>query len=213
MIVHYFEAMAMVPRATPTRGHLSLEEHHRTAWRLFSQGATDLQDGDPRPFLFRVHPHPSLPMDLYLIRSPMAFAGARASSSLRSVDLSEGKALALSWLHLPSRSRLLASPQEGRAAGKPRGQRYQPAFEEWPQNCRDKIHRHGWEVCGEIEVHRHGLFRLPGRQGRLIGVAHCQARLRVTDPMLAAEAWLKGVSRKRGYGLGLLMPAQHGGDE
>jgi hypothetical protein len=208
VIVHTFEAMAMVPQATPTRGHLSLDDHHQTAWRLFSQGAADLQDGDSRPFLFRVQPHPSLPMDVYLLRAPMAFAGAREYR----VDLSEGEELTLSWLHLPSRSRLLASPQDGRAAGKPRGQRFQPGIEEWPQNCRDKIRRHGWEVRGEIEVHRHGVFRLPGKGGRLIGVAHCQARLRVTDPRLAAEAWLKGVSRKRGYGLGLLLPLHQGGE-
>lgn len=207
MIVQYFEAMAMVPTATPAQGHLNLEEHHKTAWSLYSQSASGLQDGDPRPFLFRVQPHPSLPMDVYLIRSPMAFAKAREHS----VDLSEGEELTLSWLHLPSRSRLLASPKEGRSAGKPRGKRYQPSIEEWPQNCHEKISRHGWEVCGEVEVHRHGVFRLPGKQGGLIGVAHCQARLRVTDPMLAAEAWFKGVSRKRGYGLGLLMPLPDGG--
>lgn len=129
MIVHYHEAMARVPQATPTRGHLSLDDHHRTAWRLFSQGACELQGGDPRPFLFRVQPHPSLPMDIYLIRSPMAFAGAKEHR----MDLSEGAELSLSWLHMPSRSRLLASPQEGRAAGKPRGQRYQPGIEEWPK--------------------------------------------------------------------------------
>ena len=44
MIVHYFEAMAMVPKATPTRGHLSLEDHHRTAWQLFSHGKSAVAD-------------------------------------------------------------------------------------------------------------------------------------------------------------------------
>lgn len=206
MIVHYYETMAMVPQATPTRGHISLDDHHKTAWTLFSHGAPASQEGEGRPFLFRVKPHPSLPMDIYLLRAPTPFARAK----VRTVELAEGEEMILSWLHLPSRSRLLASPEKGRASGKPRGQRYQPGIDEWPQNCRDKINRHGWEVCGDIHVHRHGAFRLPGKRGQLIGVAHCQARLRVTDSMLASEAWLKGVSRKRGYGLGLLMPVNHG---
>lgn len=201
MQVHYYEAMAMLPQATPDRGCVRLNDHHQSAWALFAKGAPDWRASEARPFLFRVQPHPTLPMDVYLLRAPVAFAGARP----RSVDLGEGRVLAASWLHLPSSSRLDTEPGSGPTAGTGRGKRYQPSIEAWPENCRDKIRRHGFEVDGKMAVHKHGVFRFPGKRGRRIGIAHCRATLVVTNPERAAEAWLRGVSRKRGYGLGLLM--------
>ena len=206
MMVQYYEAMAMAPRAPLVDGITPLEAWHKTAWSLFAQSAPALEDNADRPFVFRVQPHPTLPMDVYLLRATQPFGAAQR----RMLTLSEGVELPVSWLHIPSRSRPAVPHGEGPASGRPRGKRYVPSISEWPALCRDKLARHGLTVSGDIAVTPHGPFKGPRQDRTLISAAHCKATVQVRDPLLAAEAWLAGVSRMRGYGMGMLVPAQGG---
>lgn len=206
MMVQYYEAMAMAPRAPLVDGITPLESWHQTAWSLFAQSAPELEDNAERSFVFRVQPHLTLPMDIYLLRATQPFGDAKA----RTITLAEGSELALSWLHIPTRSRPALPHGEGSASGRPRGRRYVPQFGEWPSICRNKLARHGLTVLGDVTVMPHGPFRGPGKGRALVRAAHCSATVQVHDPMLAVEAWLAGVSRMRGYGMGMLIPAQGG---
>lgn len=194
MIVHYHEAAVVCHPGNPAGKLPTLEDHHKTAWQLFSGG--DDYPGQARPFIFRADPLGNYQC-LFLIRSAEPFENARPCQLV----LEEGAELALEWVMVPTLSTRLG-PQGERL---PRSRRIVAPQERWREVAQARIERHGFRVqedtlkalpLGQVKHHRHRA----GQAELMMG----SAKLLVTNPLSAASAWLDGVAKMRAYGMGML---------
>lgn len=194
MTVHTFEAAVLchpghAPGQAPT-----LDDYHRTAWRLFT-GDTHYPQGE-RPFLFRFD---VLDGDRHLLRlrSDRSFPGAHQ----RQQTFTAGTTRHLEWLWVPSVATRL-SPSGERL---PRSRHIPAPRERWESLLSERLMRHGLTAQPD-RIHCLPLGRWQQRTGLAAWheVVHVSAQLTVTDPQRAALAWLGGLSRLRTYGMGLL---------
>lgn len=195
MIVHYYEAAALChPGHRP--GHSpTLDDYHRTAWRLFA--GESHHPRRERPFLFRFE---SLAADrhLLMLRAAAPFPGATA----RQQAFQPGEALTLEWLWVPSVATRL-SPAGERL---PRSRHVPAPRERWESLLRERLQRQGLRASADqIRCLPLGRWQQRSDLSAWHDVVQVSAQVTVQDTERAAHAWLGGISRLRAYGMGMLL--------
>lgn len=191
MIVRYHELNAMMGVGRPGR-HVTLNDLHKSAWAIYTAtGKMEIPKGTQRPFTFRADALSGQPgRYLFVIRSAFEFANSKA----REIDLSEGNSLRLE---------MASSPYKRVANAEGKTRRVVPPEDEWIE-VTEKRFRSAGLAAKKITLDI--LPSLPMRHGqarqRLLMV---EADVTVTDPIKAADAWLRGAEVMRAYGMGQLM--------
>ena len=195
MIVHYYEAAALCHPGHPPGQIPTLDDYHRTAWRLFAGEAHHPQQ--ERPFLFRFD---ALEGDrhLFTLRADRPFPGARQQQ----LTLDVGDRLRLAWHWVPSVATRL-SPLGERLSRS----RHVPApRERWEGLLSERLARQGlWAAPEQIACLPVGRWQQRDGLPAWHEVVHVNAEVYVESPEKAALAWLGGLSRLRAYGMGLLL--------
>lgn len=194
MQVHYYEATALCHPGNLPGQPVTLEDYHRTAWRLFAGEAHHA--AAERPFVFRTE-WLSAERHVFIIRSAQPFAHAQT----RTMDIRQGSTMTLEWHWVPSVSTRLSA----NGARLPRSRHVPAPRERWETLAAERLHRQGFSVMPDTLTfcplgqwqHR---YHRPYRQH----VVLVSAEVEVIDERLAANAWLQGVSRLRAYGMGML---------
>lgn len=194
MIVHYHEAAALCHPGHPPGQAPTLDDYHRTAWRLFTGDAH--HPGKARPFLFRFE---ALGEDrhLLMLRSAAPFPGAAP----RQQAFEAGSTMTLEWAWVPSVATRL-SPEGERLARS----RHVPApRERWETLLSERLARQGMQASPDT-IRCLPIGRWQQRHDLPVWHEAVQVRARVTvqDAQQAVQAWLGGLSRLRAYGMGLL---------
>lgn len=192
MIVHYYEGSALAHPGNPPGKEVTLDDRHKTAWRLFA-GTADYPGGQ-RNFLFRAEPlGPN--RHLFMLRSAEPFPGGAP----REIELKEGTRLNLEWVMSPT---ITAScgvhGQRGKHMPAPR--------ERWPEVVTSRLAAGGLALADpqDLDVLEWTSVRHVRRKKGRFTVAQFRAAVTVSDPIKAASAWLDGIGRKKGYGMGML---------
>ena len=192
MIVHYYEGSALAHPGNPPGKEVTLDDRHKTAWRLFT-GASDYPGGQ-RNFLFRAEPlGPN--RHLFMLRSAEPFPGGAP----REIDLRKGARLNLEWVMSPTIT--AGVPVHGQ-----RGKHMPAPRERWPEVVASRLAASGLTLADPqgLEVLEWTSVRHVRRKKGRFTVAQFRAAVTVSDPIKAASAWLDGVGRKKGYGMGML---------
>lgn len=193
MHVYYYEASALCHPGNPPSQSVTLDDHHRTAWQLFSGDAHYPQQ--ERPFVFRAQSLTQT-QHLFMIRSAVPFPHAEK----RVLSLTLGTTLAVEWHWMPTVATRL-SPSGERL---PRSQHTLAPRERWEHLVAERMQRQGWALAPEsLCFYPQGRWPLKhsSTQHTVVSV---RAQATVVDATLAAAAWLQGVSRLRAYGMGML---------
>lgn len=191
MIVHYYEASALTHSGNAPGQEVTLEDRHKTAWRLFS--GKEHYPGQQRDFIFRTD-RLSDSQELYRLRSSMAFEHANAHD----LDMSEGQRLAVEWVMTP-----LISVKDPTSPA--RGKRRQAPRERWTEVAKGAVERRGFKVVNDdLEMEHVGHLRHFNGQKARCNLVRCRASLEVVDPIKAASAWLSGMAKMRAYGMGMM---------
>lgn len=194
MQVHYYEASALCHPGNPPGQPVTLDDYHRTAWRLFTGDAHYPQR--ERPFIFRTQALTQT-QHLFIIRSALDFPHAEK----RTLSLTKGTTLALEWHWVPTVATRL-SPSGERL---PRSQHIPAPRERWAGLITQRMQHQGWAIAPEsLGFYPQGHWPQQRQQGVQHPVVRVCAQAAVIDAPLAAAAWLQGVSRLRAYGLGML---------
>jgi len=188
MRIEYHEATAIarLPGVKPGRP-MCLDDWHKLAWRLFCGGKNRYQGR--RPFVFRIHPLDAERMFI-LVRSERAFAHAQP----RWLDIEAGQRVVADLCYVPARR----PGGGGRAEITPRSER-------WPEIERHTLARAGVEVESASRSSLMGYFKLYAEKSALLPVVHASRSGKVADEAAFAQAFLHGIGRKRGYGMGTIM--------
>lgn len=190
MIVRYFELSAMIGVGHPGRP-VVLNDLHKTAWSLYTgTGKMEVPKGVERPFTFRADALPGRQgMYVFIIRSPFEFAGATA----RSIDLSLGNQLTLEFIYSPYKRIETADKKTRRVV---------PPENQWATVAGKRF------LAAGLEPSRVSLTPLPKLSMRPNQVRHplvaVESMVTVTDSVKAADAWIRGATMMRAYGMGQL---------
>lgn len=191
MMVHYYEGSALTHSGNAPGREVTLEDRHKTAWRLFS--GADHYPGQHRDFIFRAD-RLSDSQELYRLRSPMPFGQATPHE----IDLSEGRKMVIEWVMTP----LISVKDPGRPG---RGKRRQAPRERWLEVAKGTIERRGMAMeSADIKIDHVAHLRQFNAQKARCNLLRCQASVMVTDPLKAASAWLSGTAKMRAYGMGMI---------
>lgn len=209
MLIHYYDAAVRTgvrstavrsPRESgtavrstavcSTRNRLTLDDLHKHAWALFCRGRARTDAPDERPFIFRFEPLDAQ-SGLLTIRSAEPFAIA----TRRQLHIERGAVLPVRYLFVPAM-------RSGRRAWTPRST-------EWAGIGARALHRAGLDLEGEPRAQLRGYWRKYHNTAPL-PIAEIRTWATLTDPGLFAPAFLVGIGRQRGYGLGMIhVPPEH----
>ncbi|WP_171703270.1 type I-E CRISPR-associated protein Cas6/Cse3/CasE [Vreelandella azerica] len=194
MQVHYYEATALCHPGNVPDQVVTLEDYHRKAWQLFTDHAHYRQR--ERPFIFRAD-WLTQSRHLFTIRSIHEFPHAQHHC----VDVSHGTELSLSWQWVPTMSTRL-SPTGQRLK---RSQHIPAPRERWPNLLVERMEHQGFAIDpATLSISPLGKWHHRRQKAQQQEVVWVDAQVKVIDETLAANAWLKGVSRLRAYGMGML---------
>lgn len=192
MIVRYHEMSALMGVGKPGRP-ITLDDHHKAAWALYTgTGKMEIPRGVDRPFTFRADALPGRPgMHIITVRSPFAFAGAKELS----IDLAEGTRLDVEFVYSPfTRSK----SAEGKSI------RITPPSKEWDENARQRLAFAGM-ATESLRVTPLPRAKVKTKNGSPTTLVNVTAQAIVTDPIEAADKWMRGISPMRAYGMGQLI--------
>lgn len=195
MIVHYYEGSALANPGNPPGQEVTLDDRHKAAWRLFSGNSH--YSGGQRNFVFRAEPLGSN-RDLFMLRSAEPFQGGSPCE----ITLEAGGRLVLEWLMSPT----IATGRVKTSTHEQRGKHIPAPREDWPAVASLRLAGAGLGLADPegVEVLGATGVRHSRRCNARFTVARFRAAVIVDDPIKAATAWLNGIGRKKGYGMGML---------
>ena len=190
MIVHYYEASALANPGNQPGRLATLNDRHKTAWRLFTGGADHPEE--ERPFLFRAEAlAPS--HELFMLHSIQPFEGAKEHR----LDLSEGTMFNIEWVTVPTVSVFRRGE---------RGRRRQAKKEEWGSVGMRQLNHAGLTLTIPESMD----YRLHDKRPQFTPdkppaqLVKYRAQVKVADSAAAARAWINGLGRQKAYGMGMI---------
>ena len=189
MDIHYYERSVMTRVPIANKSQRVLDDLHRHAWHLFN--GTKNERG--RPFVFRFDP---INDDRFLVtlRSDKPFK----DSVERVLSVHEGDSVTVDLASLPLARR--TNHQNGKEVQRERVL----ADDEWPDYMQRLIAKAGLSETETPKLTRLAKYRLKPEMWSRKPVANATVTATIQDINAFASAWLDGVGRSRGYGMGML---------
>ncbi|WP_162622882.1 type I-E CRISPR-associated protein Cas6/Cse3/CasE [Salinisphaera orenii] len=179
--VAYYEASAVV---TVPSGPVTLDYFHKLAWRLFDG------DGDhrhtQRPFIFRSE-RIDEDRNLLTLRASEPFSAGVPYT----LTVANGLSVCCDLMTVPTRRREKL--------------RYTPSRATWPDLYADLMARNGLTVDAPPLTSVLGYYTDKPAHTHKFPVANSWITGQVTDAAAFARAYCTGVSRRKGYGMGLIL--------
>lgn len=175
------------------RAGSDLNQHHKAAWRIFACGREGIEG---RNFIFTIR---DLGGQQYLhIRATEPFPGSRE----RALDIQEGEAITIRIKLNPLRT----VTETNEKTGLPVKHRRLVPKEQRNDWATDMLERRGMSV-ETLELLDENVTRWgkPGYRDMSSLVSEFKATVIVSDPALFHEAWVGGIGRRKGYGLGMMV--------
>lgn len=171
----------------------SLHHHHQAAWRMFACGRENLED---RNFVFSLR---EIGLRQYLhLRASEPFPG----SVERRTQVPAGQSMTIRIKLHPIRTSTESEPNTG---AKVKHRRLVPP-DQRNQWATEMLERRGMTVSSiSLLAEQSWPWGKRGYEHISTLVSEFQANITVVDPDLFQQAWVQGIGKRKGYGLGMMV--------